>query len=73
HQTTGRLNHSAQLLSDHKPVAAQCRSAEADLLQMALPLRSLGRSGEVVSAARAPWGLEVIDTSFTSWRARRAL
>ncbi|MGW2082523.1 hypothetical protein ACWCOW_37425 [Streptomyces sp. NPDC001939] len=26
-----------------------------------------GRSGEVVSAVRAPWGLEVIDTSFTSW------
>lgn len=26
-----------------------------------------GRSGEVVSAARTPWGLEVIDTSFTSW------
>ncbi|TGA93681.1 hypothetical protein E2651_35785 [Streptomyces sp. MZ04] len=26
-----------------------------------------GRSGEVVSAGRTPWGLEVIDRSFTSW------
>lgn len=50
HQAAGRRNHSAQLLSDHMPVSAQCRSAEADLLQH----ERYSQPGVVTRTAAAP-------------------
>ncbi len=52
----GRLNRSAQLLTDHKPVAAQCRSAEADPLQ---PKRILTPGPGVRPGQQRPTGLRL--------------